>query len=73
MKKIIEDIGQDLTDAAFDRFKRGDVLRFRNAEGRMTEFKIIYLNKRMRSCKVRQVITFLPSDLGGTVTERDAE
>lgn len=60
------EIGDDLTDHAFENLKIGDVLRFKN-EGGDTELRIVNMNKSKRKCWVRPVKTFTPEELDGTV------
>lgn len=64
------DIGADLTDKAFKDLNVGNVLRFRSEKGDM-EFKIVKMNRKSRKCFVRQVVTFDPEELDGSVTVVD--
>ncbi|MBO1267082.1 hypothetical protein [Arthrobacter cavernae] len=65
-----EEIGSELTDAAFAKLKVGNILRFQSDDGE-TELKIMRINAKKRKCFVRPVKTFLPEDLDGTVSVVD--
>jgi hypothetical protein len=56
-----EEIGAELTDTAFQRLGITDILRF-NKDGRITEWKVMRMNKKKRKCYVQQVRTYTPAE-----------
>ena len=57
-----DDIGSDLTDEAFEHLGVSDILRF-NKDDRITEWKVMRINKLKRKCFVQQVRTYTVEEL----------
>lgn len=65
MSKLIN-IAEDLTDDGIAKLKIGQVLRFQGKE-RVTELKVIKKHLKKRELWVREIVTFTPEELDGTV------
>lgn len=55
-------IGEDLTDAAFERLGIRDIMRFSD-EGQIKEYRVMRMSKKKRLCYITPVKTYAVSEL----------
>ena len=58
-----ENIGEELTERAMEQLGVGDILRFKDDDGKITELKIMRMKKSQKHCWVKKTKTYTMQEI----------